>query len=324
MRVNWPRNVDDVDLVHEDPPVDLPLSEPTTMSYYIQRIKLAHICREVVDAMPLSSLDLSTIDYQQVIALDAKFEAFFDGVPDFFKTDESHRIASQSVMRRYPHMRVQRYALGMISHTRRCKLHQPFLIRRSLDGRYDYSREISLKSARNVILMKRLVDKEYGSVLAANLKLTGIVYHIFMAIIVLVMDLCFNKSHGDDNVRKAEVMDAFKILEEAKSQSRMAKEFLDSLMDILRKYKVRLHHPPESLAENASHPCLGPSETQAYQDLGGANGETGMPYSLWPPRDNPQHYLSDFDEIWTEYVELGPNMNMPEWDNLFSDLDSRF
>ena len=324
MRVNRPRNVSDQDLVHDNPPVDLPLSKPTTMSYYLQRIKLADICRSVVDVMPLSNLALATIDYQDVIALDDKFEAFFQDLPIFLKTDDQSRAASEPIVQQYPQIQVQRYALGMIGHTRRCKLHQPFLIRGSVDDRYAYSRKISLRSARCVIRQKRLVENQHGTVLAANVKLTGVVYHVFMATIVLVMDLCFNKSEGSDAARKAEVMEACKILEEAKAQSRMASEFLESLMDILRKHKVRLHNPPCDKPEKGVCQDAVPPGAQVHTDANAVVEQEAQQFNPWPMQDNPQNHLSDFGEIWKDYVEFGPNMEMPEWDTLFSDLDSRF
>ncbi|KIW89032.1 uncharacterized protein Z519_10517 [Cladophialophora bantiana CBS 173.52] len=325
MRVNRPRNVDDDDLHQDTPPIDKPLSEPTSMSYYIQRIKLADICRSVVDVMPLSSLELGTVNYQDVVTLDRKFEAFFQELPSFFKVDEYHLRESEPVMRRYPQMQVQRYALGMIGHTRRCKLHQPFLIRRSVERHYDYSREISLKSARSVIRMKGLLQlDEPGNFMAVIARHTGVVYHIFMATIVLVMDLCFNEAAAgeDDAARKAEVAEACKTLEDAKSQSRMAHEFLESLMDVLRKHKVRLHGINGPLAGDAAEQQAQQSlQPQILADPGGQ--QAPRPCDNWTPEEDGQHHLSDFDEIWKDYVELGPKMGMPGWDSLFSDLDSR-
>lgn len=324
VRVNRPRNIDDDDLAHESPVVDRPLSEPTMMSYYIQRIRLADICRSVADSRSFHNLDLASIDYQEIIALDGKFETFFNELPPFFKTDERSRKESEPVMRRYPQMRIQRCALAMMGHSRRCKLHQPFLIRRSLDGLYDYSREISLKSAWHVIHTVRLVESERNSALAASIKHTGMLYHVFMAMIVLVMDLCFNKTVGNDAARKAEVAEACKILEESKAESRMASKFLESLMDILRKYKVRLYNPAGNGAEKNNHPQTG-AASQSHDNMMVVGDQTVPSYqNTLPPQDNGQHYLSDFDEIWKEYVELGPNMDMSEWDNFFSDLDSRF
>ncbi|KAH0835327.1 putative Zn(II)2Cys6 transcription factor [Fonsecaea pedrosoi] len=326
IRVNKPMNVNDEDLREGTVPIDKPLSEPTIMSYYIQRIKLADICRSVVDLMPLSSLELGTVDYQDVIRLDSKFESFLQELPSFFKIDEHHIRESEPVMRRYPRMQVQRLTLGMIGHTRRCKLHQPFLIRRAVQRHYDYSRHISLKSARAVIRMKTLIRlDEPGSFMAAVAKNTGVVYHIFMATIVLVMDLCFNEAAEgeDDAARKAEVAEACRMLEEAKSQSGMAHEFLESLLDVLRKHKVHLQASDLPAPRAASEP----SAQQLVQppiplDPGGQ--QAPPPYdSTWGSEDISQHYLSDFDEIWKEYVELGPKMGMPSWDSLFSDLDSR-
>jgi hypothetical protein len=360
-RVNLPRNVDDKDFEHEASPKPKPLTEPTTMSYYIQRIKLADICRSVVDTMPITNIELNAINYQDVINLDRKFEAFFQDLPVFFKLDEHSVRASESIMKQRPHMQVQRYVLGMIAQTRRCKLHQPFLIRRSVANHYDYSRRISLESARSVIRMRELLEiEDQGDFLIVSTRHTGVVYHIFMALIVLVMDLCFNKAAEgeDDAARKAEVVAACKILEEAKSQSNMASDFLGSLMDVLRKHKVRLHnHNPReeprlpaeqqdiriadvptvhsrSSVRDVTHPGIGGFAPAPHSQQGLPLYDTNMtaPQQPTPPlhntsmavQDISQHYLSDFDTIWKEYVELGPNMDVPGWDSLFSDLDSRF
>ncbi|KAJ9631306.1 hypothetical protein H2204_008248 [Knufia peltigerae] len=318
-RVNMPLNINDSDLMYRRPLVERPSSEPTTMSYYIQRIKLADICRCVVDVMPMFNVSLTSLDYQQIIELDGKFEAFLDDLPIFFKIDDKSRRETEGIMRDNPNINIQRYALGMIARTRRCKLHQPFLIRRSVESHYTYSREISLSSARCVIHLKRLVEKEFDSVLLANVKMTGVVYHVFMATIVLVMDLCFNKNEGDDDKRKAEVREACAILEEAAGQSSLAREFLNSLMDILRKHKVHLHHlPPEAASKTEI------KQPDAQNAPGLAAPDVELLQNFFPAQDTGRNYLSDFDAIWTDYVELGPNMDMPEWDNLFADLDSRF
>ncbi|KAK5193792.1 hypothetical protein LTR99_005979 [Exophiala xenobiotica] len=322
-RVNLPRNIDDKALIYGRPLAEEPLSKPTTMSYYIQRIKLADICRSVVDVMPLSGVSTS-VDYQQIIALDAKFQAFFDELPTFLKVDEKSRLETEEIMLHSPQLRIQRYALGMIARTRRCKLHQPFLIRRSVESHYTYSRDISISSARCVIRLKRQVEKELDSVNIVNVKLHGVVYHVFMATIVLVMDLCFNKNEGDDDDRKSEVAAACTILEEAARQSGLAREFLNSLMGIMRKHKVHLHHLSEEAADFPQPGQQGlPGSEIPDTAKATAPSESQLLHGFFPPQDNSQNYLSDFDAIWKDYVELGPNMDVPEWDNLFSDLDSR-
>jgi hypothetical protein len=231
----------------------------------------------------------------------------------------------------------------MIALTRRCKLHQPFLIRRVAQTHYDYSRRVSLESARAVIRMKEVIEisEDYDYV-AVSAKHTGVVFHIFMATIVLVMDLCFNKAAEgeDDSSRKAEVIAACRMLEASKSGSTMANEFLESLMDVLRKYKVRLHNP-NSTEETSTVPNGDEMRREglpfhfqhAVQDVPvGLNGNVpainAQQQILYDntsiSQDNSQPQPSDFDEIWQTYVELGPSMDMPDWDSLFSDLDAKF
>jgi len=318
MLVKRPRNVDDNDL-RQNPLLDNPISSPTVMSYYIQRINLADLCRRVADTIPLLNVEISKIDYQDVIALDKRFETFLEELPIFLKTDEQSRMSSEGVMLKYPHMRTQRYSLGMIALTRRCKLHQPFLIRDSINREYHYSREVSLKSARSVIKLKRSVELEPGSVFASDVKLTGICHHIFMATIVLVTDLCFNRGLGDDEERHSEVIEALKILEEAKNRSQMVGKFVESLEDVLRRHKVHLlNRPPVS--DDPGYPNTQTSQTNV--DLQVADATKTNTSNPWDTLDDPMTYPSEFDSVWRDYVQLGPVLQMPEWDNLFSDLDN--
>ena len=400
MVVDIPRNVDDKDLIYTNPPMNRPLSEPTTMSYDIQRLKLADLCRKVVDLMPVSVSDSSTVDYEGVIALDQRFEGFLQQLPVFLRNDEQSIQQSEPIMARYPQMRLQRQLLSMLANTKRCKMHQPFLIRGSVDARYSYSRTMSLKSARGVLEEKRRTDPLHTNSLPAHrYKLIGYtMYHTFMATIVLVMDLCFNRksclndtdSNSLDNddeetrVTKAEVMEACRSLHQDQSASGLGAAYLASLMDVLRKYKVKLRSPdpghvrnnttiqpsnvttishmrpslraqPPSYMFANSTACLTqvtsmsvpptPPLSRRVMDSSNINTNTGIantdPGSDFDlnlrscsnslPLSNqgiagsttPVELLdcfADFDDIWNDYVELGPNLDTTHWDNLFSDL----
>lgn len=320
MLVKRPRNVDDENLA-QDPSLDPPISSPTTMSYYLQRINLADLCRSVADTIPMLNVDISTIDYKDIITLDRRFEALLEGLPYFLKTDEHNRKRSEDIMLRYPQMRAQRFSFAMVALTRRCKLHQPFLIRGSVHQEYKYSREISLKSARSVIKMKRLVEQEPGTLFGVDVKLTGVSHHIFMATIVLVTDLCFNRGREDDEERKVEVIEALKILEEAKCRSSIVSTFVESLESVLRKHKVRL----------LNRPCVGYEDDRlnTKEDPPPLQSQTTeKPLEVvpepWDSLEDPMSYPSEMDSVWRDYVQLGPNLQMPEWDSLFSDLDSTF
>src|ERR1700722_8445016 len=83
MVVNKPRNANDEDLVDGMTNVELPLSQPTSMSYFLQRIRLAELCREFTDRVPLSISGPETIAYSQVMEVDAKFDKFVEEIPAF-------------------------------------------------------------------------------------------------------------------------------------------------------------------------------------------------------------------------------------------------
>jgi hypothetical protein len=325
------------------------------MSYYIQRIKISDICRAVVDVLPLSRTEVNAVDYQDIIALDERFEIFFQELPPFFKVDPVSLRESAHLMLQRPYLQIQRFALLMIAQTRRCKLHQAFLIRHSVERHYDYSREISLKSAQAVIRMRALFQCEVeGTYIAATVNHTGVVYHIFIATVVLVMDLCFNKGVDTESEaeRKSEVAAAIKMLEEAKQQSAVVKHSLEALTDVLHKHKVKLHagdvpqadsrriiQPatcnPTHMQQTASPQTLTPMSQydnvrqevdQHYHTLDRYQAQTSSqhcnPTNNQPYQPLPQYQLSDFDAIFQEYVDFGPNMDIPGWDNLFSDLDT--
>lgn len=78
-------------------------------------------------------------------------------------------------------------------------------------------------------------------------RLATVVQHVFMAAIILVMDICFNKSEEDEGRGKGEVTQACKILDDLKCESPMARRFLDPLMEILRKHRIILLHQSPTL-----------------------------------------------------------------------------
>lgn len=157
--VNLPRNINDYHLHNYPPDFSLPSSEPTSMSYLIQRIKLATIVRDFVDAMPLSPASPDLIPYNDFVALDQRFVQFHNDLPFFFQMDEQNARRSKEIYARMPFIELQKYIVCMTSETRRCTLHQPYLVRGFTNTKYSYSRDLCLSSARKVLDVKRQLEK---------------------------------------------------------------------------------------------------------------------------------------------------------------------
>jgi hypothetical protein len=202
-------------------------------------------------------------------------------------------------------------------HCRRIKLNQPYLIRGSLDRRFAYSREVCLRSARAVIHVKRLLEKEKSSFGSTHQRLFMIIHHLFLATIVLVMDLCFNRIEGHEEQRRVEVMDACKMLEDCKEQSDVAEKFLESLKDVLRKHKIL---PPSSFIDSTSAKESSVAGTSMLRNE--STECTRHPDNLDPSEGITLNIDIDFFQTWQNYIDSGQNLDMPHWDHLFSDLDS--
>lgn len=328
MQVNLPRNIQDSELLDPATPADFehPLSTPTSASYLIQRIKLAKICKKIVDAMPMSPSTPELLKYEDIVQLDTEFEKLIDDLPPFFRfpqpelTSGTYHRPSKRARKGYAfgkvdnasptvqgdsmpdHIDVQRFMVRLTINTRRCKFHQPFLVRGFTDPQYHYSRDVCLRSARMVIEMQQALEAEGLAATTGLLGLSGLNHHIFFATIALVMDLCFNREEGgDETERKAEVSRAMGIMSLAQERSLVAKKFLEGIRDVLAKYRIDLD------SEGVQQTAIATSSADSVAE------ET----SLFIPE--PQ--ASDFDDIWQTYFEA-PTFEVPGWDELFNDVES--
>ena len=306
-KVVTPRNVNDKEIGNEN--INLPLSEPTSMSYFLQRTRLAELSRSVADYMPLTLSDPETTAYEDVVYLDGKFEKFLGELPVFFRLDDESLERSRDIDQKYPQIPIQRYMINGGTHTRRYKLHQPYLVRGSHGSHYSYSRDACLRSARAVINVQNHLEGETTQAFASvHHRLCAVVHFVFSATMVLVMDLCFNKIEGQDEQRRAEVMNACKTLENAREQSTMARRFLESLLEILRKHKIRLPINSAGLIDTSNRES---SEAPPPPMIVTPNTvETASPYEVvqngnaWVPNDQKDLDGSlPFDDVWQNYME---------------------
>lgn len=302
MRVNHPQDQESQD------------GAPSSISFFLQVIRLSEVCRIIVDSIPCIFEDIELANYEQIIALDSRFENFIVSLPPFFRLDWKDDNDTQ------PQLATQRYLIHLGAHTRRSKLHQPFLVRGFVEPKYAYSRTACLRSARTILNVCRVLQEKQGNLTYIPARLGAVVHHVFTAAVVLVMDLCFNKVDGKEEQRQEEVMQACRMLDELKRDSRMAAKFLSPLMEILQKHKARLldQHSFSSTSIPVQHsasnkPVMMRSET--------VNNLDPVPTFNRPSTHSPFDEL-DFDQMMQNYIDLGQNAGVPVWDNLFADVDS--
>ncbi|KAK4929188.1 hypothetical protein LTR49_004085 [Elasticomyces elasticus] len=318
MQVKKPRNVTDEDLMIMPADFSRPADEPTSTTYYLQRIILAEICREVADVMLeiRAVQDPRQIPYSRILTLDGKFAEILNGplASGMVTAEDDGPVYNP----RRPHLR-QQYFTYLTTEARRCKLHLPYLLRLQQDSQYIVSRNICLQSARNILRLKHILPSEVSDESSGSVKMIGLMHHFCCAIVILAMDLCVNKSAGGDHERKAEIRAACRILEDARDGSRAAGLFLDSLTTIFRKHKVRVQcdQPPNGVAVSEF-----PVEHKLHQTTADQRGRFGV--GLFPADymgDSEDGGLAEpgFDTMWQGYLDLGEEPQA--WDALFNDIE---
>ncbi|EMD00763.1 hypothetical protein BAUCODRAFT_20800 [Baudoinia panamericana UAMH 10762] len=309
LTVNKPRNINDDDLVTQPANFERPLSELTSCSYYLRRIKLGEVCREVADLMrEMYAVPIEQIPYEHIIHLDNKFSALLDSLPVDLQLDNLKLSSNDLSDVPRPLNVKQAYFTFLTVEARRCKLHLPYLLRVKQNNRYKYSRSVCLQAARNILRLRHVQPTSSTSP-GNKITVLGILCHFFGALVVLVMDICVNPEPEHHEERKAEIRDASTILEEAKGTSNAAHMYHDSLMAMLKKYNVCQRHEQGRLEPRNSA-------------LPNAKGEEAI-FREREPSIQPMDLNPDFDidDLWQSTFDFGADSDLLLWTNLLTELE---
>lgn len=346
MMVKKPLNINDEDLSDGMSPIEQPLSQPTAMSYSLQRIRLAEISRHIVDRTPPILAHANGPSLDVVMDIDTELQLLINDIPLFFSmsiTDlsELYRLDTSEAAK----IAHQGYIIHSFVHAQRCQLHFAYFSRGFEDPTFACSRDICLQSAR-LLVRTRSRLKNSGLSIATRFNFLGLLCGVFMASIVLLMDLCHNQSSPQHQERRREIAGVFQTLEEARHESETVAKFLESLMHVLRKHKVS---PPQHTGAQPLQSGVGftqlpaaageaaadhASKTQRYGELAmvsapmasssvlGSN-ETGSLDLLADGFANGEDFPSYFNDFAQEF-EHGVDVGSVDWSNIFSGLDSSF
>ncbi|PYH89556.1 hypothetical protein BO71DRAFT_336454 [Aspergillus ellipticus CBS 707.79] len=311
MNVKKPSNIDDI-AIETHPGVSLPSSTPTDMSFTLERLKLASVCREVVDAISYEQLHGLDISYDKILALDRKFHQIQAEIPAFFRLDPASRRRFAALYEERPTIAWQGCLLQQGHFSRLCRLHRDFFIRGARDPAYSYSHIICLQSARKVLEIKRIMDGGEPHHTPPNSVVWSVMHHVFMAAVILLLDVCFNWDDILAEKRREEVLEACRMMNKAQESSSLVREGIAAMMAVLRK------HWKSGKQQDDAHPA----------DPGVA--DTGvLPGTADPATTALSGYPADrtalnkqFEDIWAEFLDTGNNLAMetPDWRDLLNEL----
>lgn len=329
MNVRKPLHIEDEDI--EDQQNEVPLSTPTCMSYTLQRLRLAEVCREIVDETAPDHLMGQESSYEKVLELDRKLHQAYAEIPVFFRFDQSSRREHINLYRERPAIAWQRAFIQQGYHSRLCRLHRPFFVRGAKDPRYSYSHIVSLQSARKVLEVKRIMDEEEPLFSPNSSFFWAVMHHVFMAAVILLIDVCFNWDDILAEKRKEEVLNACRMLTRAQQSSSVAREGISAMMGILRKHWKQQRRPPTQglQPEHPSYP-LSSSDFENQQQIPAVPKHaqftpTAVDYPVSaPPFDQANNTPSmvPLEDLWTEMLDGSAHVGLdtPEWMDLLTEL----
>ncbi|KAJ5579790.1 uncharacterized protein N7459_005775 [Penicillium hispanicum] len=316
MATKKPLNANDEDLADGMIHSGQPINSPTSMSYCLQRIRLGELCREITDSIPFMELGAETPGYEQLRHIDARLCEFVGAMPPFFSLDYNARDIPGTDSRG---ILIQRYLLNSLVHAQRCRMHLPYLSKAATEPEYAYSKEACLEAARMVIRAESQLATESFPFVLTRLKFSGTLHCICMATIVFLMDLCLHKGlcPQADGARRAEILNAFGILEEAKDHSPFAEKILDSFHSVLRRHKIPWSSADGRTATRPDQPDFSEPVTHPTGLILSTN-EMHQGNAVLEPN------LPAFDDLWQTFDTSVDPASLVDWSTLFSELDSPF
>ncbi|PWY82923.1 hypothetical protein BO70DRAFT_336004 [Aspergillus heteromorphus CBS 117.55] len=330
MMVQKPRNINDLDLLNNNKlPIDLPISQPTEMSYFLQRIRIAEISRNIVDRNPMSAGGANY--HTHVMAMDFELDHLIHDIPSFFHLEQyDHNPDSQT------DIFIQAYLLNSIIHTQRCKLHLTYLTSGPNNNpTYASSRDACLNSARQIIRTEIYLERTGHPFVLIRQRLSGLLYGVFMATIVLLMDACIHGSGSgslQNEIRHGEIAEALRIVDDARRYSFAAANLYDSLMQVLEKHRQapvsaspQLGNAPVSATAptiNALPASMERSESVTLVSNTTSVSTRGEPMSGSPDQTSVANGQPLYYNPLAQGLEELMLLDGFQWDDLFSGIDA--
>ncbi|KAK7182325.1 hypothetical protein DPSP01_002374 [Paraphaeosphaeria sporulosa] len=335
MNTNKPLNLNDEDVVDGMTRMSRPLSEPTSMTYFVFRNRLNEISRTIVDRAPLMTALAGGPSYDVVMDIDTELQQLINDLPPFFFSMTPFEIAGRYRLSddRAKVIARQGNDFRTIFYATRCKLHLPYARRGFTESQYATSRILCIESARLIVETEseyqRLgLDKEFARYKPLLYSMT-----VFLACTVLLMEYCHRKQTQapDQEKSKMEICHALTMLEAARSENEMASKFLDSLVMVLHNHGIA---PPKRLQQQEKSVAL-PGEGLVSTPPFTSQATSSLPMT---PMSGPQLAASavggevtctggfagldagsDLNSL-VKSLDQGVDVGMIEWDDIFLGL----
>jgi hypothetical protein len=322
MNVRLPLNIEDEHIDLRD--TGLPPSTPTAMSYTLCRIRLAEISRQVADETADQLFQGKELPYGTIVALDGKLRQGLNELPEFYRFGLSAQQEFANLYHERPVFASQRSMCQLGYHFRLCRLHRQHFVRGAKDPRYSYSHVVCLQSARTVLEIKRIMDEDEPIMTPSSSLIWAVMHHVFVAAVILLIDVCYNWEDVLAMKRKEEVIAACRMLTHAHRSSAVARRAVDAMMDVLRKHWIHVRglKCPQAQAQAQTQTARSAEALQQGVEL-------DTPDSMWRVSQDQMQEGSQLqqldmplEDLWKEMLDgsAQAGLDIPDWTDLLNDL----
>lgn len=326
MNINYPSNTEDEYITKDGVTRKFPLSTPTSMSAFIHRLRMAEISREAVDRLPSLFQDSKDDDYNVVLELDQTFRTCIDDLPQFLRLDPDSASENRRLRQDRPVIAFSRLGVNFGIQTRICRLHRPYYLDSSIRPEYVYSHDACIRAAQSVLELRRLMDEVCESLHYRPSTSWIVMQHVSIAALILAMDVSFNPSSPESEANKAKVLATCQILERSAEESGSIMEGvqrnMQTLISTLQKNKTDVvsDTPPTTLRKKGSAAAAN-GGTQVGGTANGNFSVSGLEMDGTALPSDLGFEIENYDQIWTDFLALAPELNGAEWDMLLNDID---
>lgn len=313
MKVDYPQNVNDDQITREGiEQRSLPCGY-SDMSGFLERIRLATVCREVVDALPSPYLhEEEPPDYSLIVRQHDRLQNYLDTLPIYYRTDPTSTEQCRELCEKHPMVVLQRLSAHFSCQMRISRLHRPYHLEAFTDARYAKSREACVKAASTVLNLRGQMEK-LGQRLGIYPARSWIfMQHIFVSALTLALEFSYNPDAPDAADRKAKVLAACQTLERAHEASgsimtgvKMNIETLMTTLNERRNAHMARHNQP-----TVSNKCADGFWKDVMLDNQAHNGRLD------------QDVDQDWHVLFDQFLSAAPELDALQLDLLLDDLNN--
>ncbi|KAM6514354.1 hypothetical protein FALCPG4_015503 [Fusarium falciforme] len=229
MCVRYPANLDDEDIRPDGLYTEgLPADQLTQMSYFLQQLKFAELCRDVMDSLPSGE---ASLPYDQVLRMSSRYTDFMDRLPWFFCADEKSTAQAAVLASRRPYLLRQKSVLLYGIYSRIGRLHRPFLLPGTDEKDFfSVSHSLAIQCAERMIEIRRMVEP--GD-LCLHVHSHSMDQHSFSALLLLSMGILGEKDTELAQKRKTNLLPICSMLKEKQGSLSRAGHGISAAIDRL-------------------------------------------------------------------------------------------